>query len=50
MMLQVVHDEVNCDSILLSLDFGAASWHDNVRILHGWLHEFNEGGFDEPVV
>ena len=50
MVLQVVHDEVHGDSVLLSLYFRAASRHNDVGILHSGLHELREGRLDIAMV
>lgn len=49
-MLQVVHDEVYCDSILLRHQLGASPGHDNIGVLHRRLHEFDKSWLDEAVV
>ena len=49
-MLQIVHNKVDRDSILFSLDLRATPWYYNVCIFHRWLDEFDKGRFYEPVV
>ena len=49
-MLQVVNDEVHCNPVLFSFDLGSAPRHDDVRILHRWLHELREGRLHKAMV
>mmetsp|Transcript_5813 Transcript_5813/g.6932 ORF Transcript_5813/g.6932 Transcript_5813/m.6932 type:complete len:277 (-) Transcript_5813:16-846(-) len=50
MVLQVVHDEVNRNSVLLGANLGSAPRHNNVCILHRRLYKLREGRLHVAVV
>ena len=49
-MLQVVHNEIYSNLVLRILDVGATPRHDDIRVLHGWLHKLHKGWLHESVV
>ena len=49
-MLEIVHYEVHCNSVLFGHYFRPTPGHDNICIFHSWFNELNEGRFDISVV